>query len=142
MKTRMIRHAARGFTLLEMMVVLLIIGLLMSVAIMNFAGQGKEARKKTTMQSMATIHTTLTQYNLDNGTYPPTLDLLVPKYLAEMPRDAWKRAFVYFPNTATGATSSKPFTLYSKGESGEDNAEDSVDYWKEKDLATGNTQNP
>lgn len=144
MKTRTnstIRHAARrGFTLLEMMVVLLIMGLLMSVAVYNIIGQGDEARRRTTVTSMNTINTALTQYNLDNGTFPATIDSLVPKYLQEQPRDAWKHTFVYFPNTG-GVGGGKPFTLYSKGKGGEEsgNSEDYVDYWKEREKATGAT---
>lgn len=143
MKARMIRHAARGFTLLEMMVVLLIIGLLMSVAVINIVGRGDDARKATTIQSMNVITSALKQYQLQHGDFPPTLDALTPKFLEDRPVDAWKRAFVYFPNSATGATSTRPYTLYSKGKGGEEgNSEDVIDYWKEKELASGGPQNP
>jgi general secretion pathway protein G len=140
MKKRIIRRSARGFTLLEMMVVLLIIGLLMSVAVINIVGRGDDARRATTVQSMNVIVSALKQYQLQFGDYPPTLDALSPKFLEDKPSDAWKRPFVYFPNTATGATSSRPYTLYSKGKGGEEgNQEDVVDYWKEKELASGQT---
>lgn len=143
MKTRVIRHSARGFTLLEMMVVLLIIGLLMSVAVINIVGQGETARKSTTIQTMNVVTSAIKQYQLQHGDYPSTLDLLVPKYLDYKPTDAWKRPLVYFPNSASGSTSQRPYTLYSKGKSGEDsNAEDVIDYWKEKEIAAGGTPNP
>lgn len=143
MKTRMIRRSARGFTLLEMMVVLLIIGLLMSVAVINIVGRGDDARKATTIQSMNIVTSAIKQYQLQHGDYPSTLDLLVPKYLEDKPTDAWKRAFVYFPNSASGSTSQRPYTLYSKGKGGEEgNAEDVIDYWKEKEIAAGGTPNP
>ena len=140
MKTtkRLIRRSARGFTLLEMMVVLLIIGLLMSVAVINIVGRGDDARKSTTVQSMNVITSAIKQYQLQYGEYPPTLDALVPKFLEDKPVDAWKRQFVYFPNTATGASSSRPYTLQSKGKGGDEgNAEDVIDYWREKELASG-----
>lgn len=132
MKIRTLRHASRGFTLLEMMVVLLIIGLLMGVVVYNIAGQGASAKRKATVIKMAQIDSVLTQYNLEYSGYPPTLDVLVEKkLLKEVPRDSWNRTFIYFPNTG-GIGDGKPFTLYSKGETGEETGDNIVDWWKEK----------
>ncbi len=132
---RICRSARRGFTLLELMVVLLIIGLLMSVAAFNFIGQGDTARRKTTIQSMTIIDGAIKQYQLNTGAYPPTIAALIPKYLETEPKDAWKRPFVYFVSASAG-TSGRPFTLMSTGKTGEQGGPDTIDFAdKEKVLA-------
>jgi general secretion pathway protein G len=128
---RTARRLARGFTLLELMVVLLIIGLLMSVAAFNFIGQGEEARKRTTVQSMKIIDGAIKQYQLSTGAYPPTIAALVPKYLEKEPLDAWKRPFVYF--VSSDPSSNKPFTLMSTGKSGEQGGKDGIDFHTDGD---------
>lgn len=107
-------------------VVMPIVGFVGYVAASNIFGQGIGARKQTTLQSMTTIRSALLQYNLDHGSYPPSLNALVPKYLAASPVDTWKRPFVYSP-TPSGTN---PFILSSTGASGQD----VIDYWKEKEL--------
>lgn len=124
------RVCSRGFTLLELMVVLLIIGLLMSVAAYNFIGTADSGRAKTTAMSMKTVEGALKQYYLEAGSYPPSLTNLVPKYMEELPKDAWRRDFVYFPNT----TDTTKYTLYSTGKSGEQGNEDNIDQVKAKQL--------
>lgn len=132
---RTLGRLRRGFTLLELMVVLLIIGLLMSVAAFNFIGQGDTARRKTTIQSMNIIDGAIKQYQLNTGAYPPTIAALIPKYLDAEPKDAWKRPFVYFINSSAGANG-RPFTLMSTGKSGEQGGPDTIDFAdKEKVLA-------
>lgn len=131
-------RGARAFTLLEMMLVIMIIGLLMGVAVWNIVGVGKDARIKTSVTTMRQIDSMLKVYNLDYGTYPPALTALVPKYTDKVPQDAWKRPLGYFPNPPG---SPKPFTLYSTGESGEAGNEDNIDFWKvdEKGNPVGGT---
>lgn len=132
---RALSRLRRGFTLLELMVVLLIIGLLMSVAAFNFIGQGETGRRKATMQSMVIIVGAIEQYQLNSGAYPPTIAALIPKYLKEEPKDAWRRPFVYFVSSSAGANG-RPFTLMSTGKSGEQGGPDTIDFAdKEKVLA-------
>lgn len=128
---RTLSRLRRGFTLLELMVVLLIIGLLMSVAAYNFIGQGDTARRKTTVQSMRIIEGAIEQYQLNTGTYPPTIAALVPKYLKEEPKDAWRRPFVYYVSSAGG--NARPYSLISTGKSGEQGGQDNIDYFADKD---------
>jgi general secretion pathway protein G len=122
-----LRSRRRAFTLLEMMLVIMIIGLLMGVAVWNIVGQSGKARRSTTVASMRQIDSMLKAYVLDYGAYPPTLDSLVPKYTEKLPVDAWKRPFNYTP-TPSGQ---HKFELYSNGESDSTgNSNDIIDFWK------------
>src|ERR1700733_11306643 len=89
------RHALRGFTLLEMMLVVMIMGVLIGVATWNIIGQGDKARRAATVATMHNVEGMLNTYNLDYGVFPSTLDPLIPKYTSKMPVDAWKRAVLY-----------------------------------------------
>ena len=106
---------AKGFTLIEVMVVLAIIGGIMALVATNILGSASEARIKTTKTQMKIIESALEMYRMDNYVYPTTeqgLDALIKKptsspepknYKAEgylkgnkMPTDAWGNDFLYF----------------------------------------------
>lgn len=120
------RTARRGFTLLEMMLVVMIIGVLIGVAAWNIGSQGTKARRAATVATMKTVESMLKTYNLDYGMYPPTVNALVPKYTEKVPVDAWKRPIVYAANPAG---SPKPYTMYSPGENGQAGDNDDIDIW-------------
>ncbi|MAD44020.1 MAG: type II secretion system protein GspG [Oceanospirillaceae bacterium] len=111
------RKATRqqGFTLLEVMVVLAIIGGIMALVATNLMGSAGDARVKTTISQIKLIEGALDMYKLNNFTYPTTeqgLEALVKKptsapepknyqtggYLKgnNVPTDAWGREFLYF----------------------------------------------
>ena len=109
------RHTQRGFTLLEVMVVLAIIGGIMALVATNIIGSAGDSRIKTTKAQMKLIENALDLYKLDNFTYPTTeqgLEALVKKptsspepknyksggYLkgGQVPSDAWGNEFLYF----------------------------------------------
>jgi general secretion pathway protein G len=141
MKIRMFRSLTRskgrGFTLLEMMLVVVIMGVLIGVAAVNILGRGKAAKIGATKASMSTTASMIKNYNLEQGVYPATLDNLVPKYMEKIPLDAWKRPLVYIASpSGGGATGTHPFTLYSTGESGETGGADVIDYWEEEAAST------
>ncbi|MBY0312946.1 MAG: type II secretion system protein GspG [Phycisphaerales bacterium] len=116
----------RGFTLLEMMLVVMIMGLLIGVVAWNIGSRGNEARKATTIASMRQVESMLKAYQLDYGAFPPSLQTLVPKYTEKVPQDSWKRPLIYAPNAVGSA---KPYILYSTGESGEQGNQDNIDIW-------------
>jgi general secretion pathway protein G len=101
--------AQRGFTLVELLVVMVILGLLASLVLPNFLGQVGGARKKTALVQMRTLGTALDAYALDTGSYPSTsqgLAALVEKpsgqamwdgpYLkGKIPNDPWGKAYEY-----------------------------------------------
>ncbi len=109
------RRRAQGFTLLEVMVVLAIIGGIMALVAGNILGGAVTAQIKTTKSQMKLIEGALDMYKLDNFTYPTSeqgLEALVNKpssspepknyrsggYLkgSRVPADAWGNAFLYF----------------------------------------------
>lgn len=121
-------HATRGFSLLELMLVLAIIGVLMAVAAVNIMGGGARAKKRATQASMETIKGQLKAYNLDTSAFPPTLATLVTsKYLDDKAlKDGWSSDFYYSPS---GTTKERPFVLTSPGEDKQLGTEDDIDAW-------------
>ncbi|MBC7771263.1 MAG: type II secretion system protein GspG [Pyrinomonadaceae bacterium] len=118
-----------GFTLLEMMLVVLIIGLLMAVAVINFAGQGETARIKTSQATMSQLKTAINLYFTNNGFYPPTLQAMRetnPPLIEKIGRDGWREEFMY---SAQSSNPQYPFTLYSKGKDRKAGSEDDLSIW-------------
>jgi len=125
----MVRAATHGFSLLELMLVLAIIGILMSVVAVNVLGAGDKAKNKASRASMETIKNALTNYNLTHSAYPPALATLqTTKELdASKPlKDGWGRDFVY---NAQSANKERPFTLFSAGPDGNTGTDDDIDVW-------------
>ncbi|MDR1943477.1 MAG: type II secretion system major pseudopilin GspG [Synergistaceae bacterium] len=106
------KNKRRGFTLVEIMVVVVIIGLLSALVLPRIIGQSDDAKVTTTRAQISGIEQSLELYHLNNGFFPTTeqgLRALVEKpntqpepnnyprggYLKKMPKDAWKRDFVY-----------------------------------------------
>ncbi|MGH7893594.1 MAG: type II secretion system major pseudopilin GspG, partial [Candidatus Binatia bacterium] len=105
-----------GYTLLEIMVVVFILGLLVTIVAPRIMGRTDEARVTAAVANMKSIEQALNLYRLDNGAYPTTeqgLEALVtrptappaPKvwraegYLTRVPLDPWGNAFVYVLET-------------------------------------------
>jgi general secretion pathway protein G len=90
-----------GFTLIEIMVVIVIIGLLATLVAANLDGIGRDSREKATQANIQTIKMAVAHYELDNGRLPKTLEALVngsKHYLDReiVPPDAWGNAFRYY----------------------------------------------
>jgi len=104
--------AQRGFTLIEMMVVIAIIGVLAALIVPKIMSRPDEARRVAAKQDIATVMQALQLYRLDNGRYPnqdqglkalverPTVDP-VPNnwkdggYLERLPNDPWGNPYQY-----------------------------------------------
>ncbi len=84
---------ASGFTLIELMVVIVILGILAGLIIPRIMGRPEEARQMKAQVQIESIETALRLYKLDNGAYPSTdqgLQALVePPTVGELPR-AWR----------------------------------------------------
>ena len=82
-----------GFTLIELMVVIVILGILAGLIIPRIMGRPEEARRMKATVQLESIETALRLYKLDNGSYPSTeqgLQALVePPQVGEIPR-AWR----------------------------------------------------
>ena len=62
----------RGFTLIEIMVVIVILGILVSYVAVRMTGRTDEARQLKARMDITSLETALELYKLDNGTYPST----------------------------------------------------------------------
>jgi general secretion pathway protein G len=124
-----------GFTMVELMAVLIILGLLMAVVVRNFVGQTDRARVTTTKASLRILHSAVNQFKMDTGRFPTEDEglnaLIVPPddvtnyppdgYLdtTELPKDGWGRDFVYILYPESG----KSFVIKSSGADGEEGGE-------------------
>ncbi|WP_339339263.1 type II secretion system major pseudopilin GspG [uncultured Oceanicoccus sp.] len=121
-----------GFSLIEIMVVLVIIGLLVSVVAPNVLDQADDARVQKVKADFSAIDTSLSLYRLNNFTYPTSdqgLEALVEKptvdpipnnwkkggYLKALPLDPWGRPYLYL---SPAEFSDDDYDLYSLGADG------------------------
>ena len=133
------KYQNKGFTLIEVLVVLIILGLIAAIIVPRITGRVDEAKIETTKIQLKAIKDALEQYKLDNGMYPTTeqgLKALVEKpttppepprwrpYLEKVPKDGWGREFIYI---SPGVN--RPYELRSKGPDGEEGTEDDIDVW-------------
>lgn len=112
------RPRAGGFTLLEMMLVVVIMGLLMTVAVVAFRGRTEAVKIQTTQAKLRQIKDALEQYNGQFSTYPPALSVLTQGTAAYVePRalkDAWEMDIAYYYPGTSGDTT-RPYDLFSLG---------------------------
>ncbi len=136
----------RGFTLIEIMVVVIIIGLLAAVVVPEVMGNVDKARVTKTKQDIQTIETALTMYKLDNFTYPTTeegLKALVQKpddpnvqnwrpggYLQHLNKDGWGRNYQY-QAPGTHGTDYDLFSLGADGQPGGDGQNADIGNWNQ-----------
>ena len=81
-------HRQNGFTLLELMTIIVIIGILVTLAIPSYRGAVVKAREAVLKEDLFTVRDVLDQYRGDQGKYPPSLsDLVKSGYLRSIPVD-------------------------------------------------------
>ena len=134
-------HGRRGFTLVEMLLVLVILGTLAALVIPKLTGRAEDARKTTAHADIAGIGSALDMFEVDVGEYPKGKEGLVAlfeeptgalgwhgPYLkkTELPKDPWGNYYAYeYPgrNNPTG------YDLYSFGPDKKEGTDDDIVNW-------------
>ncbi|MCD4831605.1 MAG: type II secretion system major pseudopilin GspG [Anaerohalosphaeraceae bacterium] len=130
------RQNRTGFTLVEIMAVIIIIGLLAAIGAVNFLGQTDKARVTTTRANLKMLDSAVAQFKMDTGQYPDEeqglLELIEEPtdiigwqpggYLntTELPRDAWSNEFDYIRYPESG----RDYVIVSYGADGQEGGED------------------
>ncbi len=108
MKKRFGRHATRGMTLIEIMVVLVLLGLIAAAIGVNVFNQLKEGQIKTAKLDLKALENGIDLYHVETGNFPDGLGQLAPKYLKEVHKDPWQMDYVY-------VRSGESYDLFSYG---------------------------
>jgi general secretion pathway protein G len=131
-----------GFTLVEIMVVVVILGILAVLVVPRVVGRTDEARGTAARQDVAAIMQALRLYRLDNGRYPTTeqgLPALVAKpqgqpvpsnwkqYLDKVPKDPWGNTYQYLNPGVRGEID--VFTLGADGQPGGSGPDADIGSW-------------
>lgn len=126
----------KGFTLIELMLVVIIIGVLASLVVPQLSGKAERARKIAAKADIqANIPSALDLYEMDVGEYPQRLDNLVSgpsdenwsgPYLKKVPKDPWGKPYCYkYP-----ADHNKTYDLSSSGRDKILGSEDDINNWE------------
>jgi len=95
----------KGFTLVELMVVLTVIGLLLSIVVPDYVGRVRRAEEAVLKENLVVMRDALDKHYADAGKYPRSLDeLVVKRYLRAIPPDP----FTQSPGTWVAVPPSDP----------------------------------
>lgn len=134
------KRTATGFTLIEVMVVVVILGILAAIVVPRIMDRPDEARKVKVQQDLRALEAALNLYRLDNYDYPTTdqgLEALVQRpsapepprwkeggYVDRLPQDPWQHPY-QFLNPGSHGT----IDLYSIGPDGQPGTDDDIGNW-------------
>lgn len=135
------KQKQQGFTMLELMVVIVILGILASMVVPNVLGNKDIAMKQKAVSDITQLETSLKMYKLHNHKYPTTdqgLDALVTKtdidpvprtfpeegYLPRLPNDPWDNPYILLNPGEHGT-----IDVFSTGPDGEAGTEDDIGNW-------------
>ena len=127
----------KAFTLIELMLVVIIIGVLSAMVVPRLAGRSEEARTQAAKTDInSTIPLALDLFEMDTGSYPSSLDGLRTNpggsdnwhgpYLKKKPMDPWNKAYIY---KAPGDHNQDGYDLSSSGKDGQPGTTDDVVNW-------------
>jgi len=112
----------RGFTLIEVLVVVVILGILAAIIVPNIMDKPALAKITKAKADIRAIESAMNMYKLDKHAYPTTdegIEALVPKYLPRMPKDPWDNNYQYLSPGTQGA-----IDIYTLGRDGQAGGED------------------
>ncbi|WP_135380897.1 type II secretion system major pseudopilin GspG [Vibrio tasmaniensis] len=146
MKNKMKKQS--GFTLLEVMVVVVILGVLASFVVPNLLGNKEKADQQKAITDIVALENALDMYKLDNSVYPTTdqgLDGLVSKpnspeprnyreggYIKRLPNDPWGNEYQYLSPGDNGTIDI--FTLGADGQEGGEGIAADIGNWNMQDF--------
>jgi len=132
------RRVKYGFTMVELMAMLIIIGLLATLVVTKVASKIDQARVTTTKANLKALHAAVNQFKMDTGRFPAEDEGLLALieqpsdveiwepggYLetTDLPLDGWNREFIYVRYAEGG----KEFAIMSMGPDGEEGTEDDL----------------
>ena len=135
-KKKEVRKMRKGFTMVELMAMLIIIGLLATLVVTKVASKIDQARVTTTKANLKVLHSAVTQFKMDTGRFPEEDEGLIALveqpsdvvnyepggYLetTEIPKDGWGEDFIYERYPESG----KPFVIKSLGADKQEGGED------------------
>jgi len=136
----------QGFTLLEVMVVIVILGILASMVVPNLMGSQERANMQKAVSDVTALETSLSLYKMDNYDYPSTeqgLEALVDQtdiepeprrfpeggYVKRLPKDPWGNEYILLNPGEQGK-----MDVFSTGPDGEPNTEDDIGNWNLGDF--------
>lgn len=133
------RRRASGFTLVEMLLVLVILAVLAAIVIPKFSGRSQQAKETAAKTQISSFEVALDQFEVDVGFYPPGnsgLNAIVEQpnnapnwrgpYLKSIPLDPWGNPYVYaYP----GKNNAKGYDLSSVGPDGRAGGDDDITNW-------------
>jgi len=140
------RSKSQGFTLLEVMVVIVILGILASMVVPNLMGSQERANMQKAVSDVTALETSLSLYKMDNYDYPSTeqgLDALVEQtdiepeprrfpeggYIKRLPKDPWGNEYILLNPGEQGK-----MDVFSTGPDGEPGTEDDIGNWNLGDF--------
>ena len=138
-KQKSSKHA--GFTLLEIMVVVVILGVLATMIVPNLLGNKEKADRQKVISDVVALENALDMYKLDNNSYPTTdqgLDALLTKpsgepaprnypddgYIKRLPQDPWGNDYILYSPGEHGK-----IDISSVGQDGEEDTDDDIGNW-------------
>jgi general secretion pathway protein G len=128
----------RAFTLIELMLVVIIIGVLAAMVVPNLVGRSEQARSAAARADIASLSSAVDMFEMDNGRYPATEEGLAAlrknpgdlpnwkkPYIKKDPKDPWGKPYLY----KTPGTHNEDYDIYSAGPNGIEGDKDDIGNW-------------